>query len=137
MPCLLNQTQEMQLLDWVHSTDDEDTNLNVVADSCTKALEQMDHQLLQALEKHIETALFAAERPEMKEIGGLGERLYGLEQLLVEARKKVQEQGDIAQALLQNQQRARNFNDASVLPELCTSHRHQLKVRTRYWRRAG
>ncbi|KZS15636.1 RB1-inducible coiled-coil protein [Daphnia magna] len=128
LPCLLNQAQEMQLLDWVHSTDDEDTNLNVVADSCTKALEQMDHQLLQALEKHIETALFAAERPEMKEIGGLGERLYGLEQLLIEARKKVQEQGDIAQALLQNQQRARNFNDASVLPELCTSHRHQLKV---------
>ncbi|XP_057371182.1 LOW QUALITY PROTEIN: RB1-inducible coiled-coil protein 1-like [Daphnia carinata] len=128
LPCLLNQPQEMQLLDWVHSTDDEDTNLNVVADSCMKALEQMDHQLLQALEKHIESALFAAERPEMKEIGGLGERLYGLEQLLVEARKKVQEQGDIAQALLQNQQRARNFNDASVLPELCTSHRHQLKV---------
>jgi RB1-inducible coiled-coil protein 1 len=48
---------------------------------------------------------------------------------LVEARKQVQEQCDIAQALLQNQQRARNFNDASILPELCTSHRHQIKVR--------
>ena len=64
----------------------------------------------------------------MKEIGGLGERLYGLEQLLVEARKKVQEQGEMAQALLQNQQRARNLNDASILPDLCASHRQQLKV---------
>jgi RB1-inducible coiled-coil protein 1 len=88
----------------------------------------MDNQMLQALEKHIEAALSSAERPEMKEIGGLGERLYGLEQLLVEARKKVQEQGEMAQALLQNQQRARNLNDASILPDLCASHRQQLKV---------
>jgi RB1-inducible coiled-coil protein 1 len=129
LSCLLNKAEEMPLLDWVHSTDDEDTNLNVVADSCTKALEQMDHQLLQALERNIKSALSSAERPEMKEIRGLEERLFGLEQLLVEARKQVQEQCDIAQALLQNQQRARNFNDASILPELCTSHRHQIKVR--------
>ncbi|XP_046438218.1 RB1-inducible coiled-coil protein 1-like isoform X2 [Daphnia pulex] len=128
LSCLLNKAEEMPLLDWVHSTDDEDTNLNVVADSCTKALEQMDHQLLQALERNIKSALSSAERPEMKEIRGLEERLFGLEQLLVEARKQVQEQCDIAQALLQNQQRARNFNDASILPELCTSHRHQIKV---------
>lgn len=122
------QPAEMSLLDWIHSNDDENTNLNVVADHCTKALEQMDHQLLNALEKHIEGALSSAERPDLKEIGGLGERLYGLEQLLVEARKKVQEQSELAQALLQNQQRARNLNDASILPDLCASHRQQLKV---------
>lgn len=119
----------MSLLDWIHSNDDENTNLNVVADHCTKALDQMDAQLLQVLEKHIETAMSSAERPDLKEIGGLGERLYGLEQLLIEARKKVQEQGELAQALLQNQQRARNLNDASILPDLCASHRQQLKVK--------
>lgn len=128
LPCLLNQAEEMPLLDWIHYNDDENTNLNVVADHCNKALEQMDNQLLEALEKHIETALSSAERPEMKEIGGLEERLYGLEQLLVEARKKVQEQGEMAQAFHQNQQRARNLNDASILPDLCASHRQQLKV---------
>lgn len=128
LPCLLNQVEEMPLLDWIHYNDDENTNLNVVADHCNKALEQMDNQLLDALEKHIETALSSAERPEMKEIGGLEERLYGLEQLLVEARKKVQEQGEMAQAFHQNQQRARNLNDASILPDLCASHRQQLKV---------
>lgn len=128
LPCLLGQTQEIPLLDWIHANDDENTNLNVVADHCNKALEQMDNQLLDALEKYIESALSSAEKPEMKEIGGLEERLFGLEQLLVEARKKVQEQGEMAQALLQNQQRARNLNDASILPDLCASHRQQLKV---------
>jgi RB1-inducible coiled-coil protein 1 len=129
LPCLVNgQDKPISLLDWIHSNDDENTNLNVVADHCTKALEQMDHQLLLALEKNIEAALSETDRPDLKEIGGLGERLFGLEQLLVEARKKVQEQGEMAQALLQNQQRARNLNDISILPDLCASHRQHLKV---------
>ena len=58
----------MSLLDWIRSNDDENTNLNLVADHCTKALEQMDHQLLVNLEKHIESSLDSAERPEMKAI---------------------------------------------------------------------
>lgn len=129
LPCLLdNKEHDMSLLDWINSNDDEHTNLSMVADHCSKALDQMDDQLLTSLQKLIETALCSAERPEMKEIGGLGERLYGLEQLLVEARKKVQEQGELAQAILQNQQRARNLNDSSILPDLCVSHRQQLKV---------
>ena len=129
LPCLVNsQDKPISLLDWIHSTDDENTNLNMVADHCTKALEQMDNHLLSTLEQNIEKALSLTERPDMKEIGGLGERLNGLEQLLVEARKKVQEQGEMAQALLQNQQRARNLNDTSILPDLCASHRQQLKV---------
>ena len=126
-----NNGTTISLLDWIRSNDDENTNLNMVADHCTKALEQMDHQLLVNLEKHIESILDSAERPEMKEIGGLAERLEGLEQLLVEARKKVQEQGELAQALHQNQQRARNLNDTSILPDLCASHRQQLKVQER------
>jgi RB1-inducible coiled-coil protein 1 len=40
---------------------------------------------------------------EMKEIKGLEERLYGLEQLMVETKKIVQEQSDLAQVHL-------NFN---------------------------
>ena len=126
---LSQQSGEISLCEWIRTNDDEQTNLNVVADHCAKALEQMDNQLLVTLEKHIETALNSAERPELKEIGGLSERLFGLEQLLVEARKKVQEQGELAQAIYQNQQRARNLNDPSILPDLCASHRQQLKVR--------
>lgn len=129
LPCLVNgQDKPISLLDWIHSNDDENTNLNVVADHCTKALEQMDHKLLLALEKNIELALTETDRHDIKEIRGLGERLSGLEQLLVDARKKVQEQAEMAQALVQNNQRALNLNDNSILPDLCASHRQQLKV---------
>lgn len=38
-----------------------------------------------------------ASRTEMKEIKGLEGRLYGLEQLMVETRKLVQEQSDLTQ----------------------------------------
>ena len=62
----------------------------------------------------------------MKEIGGLGDRLSGLEQLLLDAKKKVTEQQDLAQAFLQNQARASGLRDTSILPDLCASHRQQL-----------
>lgn len=37
----------------------------------------------------------------MKEIKGLGDRLYGLEQLMLEAKRYVQEQSELAQSFLQ------------------------------------
>lgn len=37
----------------------------------------------------------------MKEVKGIGERLFGLDQLLANARKIVQEQGDLAQSFQQ------------------------------------
>lgn len=42
-----------------------------------------------------------AENTEMKEVKGLGDRLYGLEQLMLEAKRYVQEQCDLAQSFLQ------------------------------------
>ena len=64
----------------------------------------------------------------MKEIRGLGDRLSGLEQLLLEAKRLVQEQHDLAQAFLHNQQRASGLKDTSILPDLCASHKQQLAV---------
>ena len=45
----------------------------------------------------IETALESTQNVAMKEVRGLEERLYGLEQLLFGARKIEQEQGEMAQ----------------------------------------
>lgn len=64
----------------------------------------------------------------MKEIKGLEERLRGLENLMCDARKIVQEQIDLAQAFQLNQNRAANLGDPSILPDLCNSHRSQLLV---------
>lgn len=64
----------------------------------------------------------------MKEIKGLEERLRGLENLMSDARKTVQEQNELAHAFQLNQNRAANLGDPSILPDLCNSHRSQLLV---------
>ena len=53
----------------------------------------------------------------------------GLEHLLLDAKKKVSEQQDLTQAILQNQATAQRERDPSILPDLCASHRKQLLVR--------
>ena len=74
-----------------------------------------------------------ANSQQMKEIRGLGDRLAGLEQLLIDAKQKVGEQQDLAQAFLQNQQRASGLRDTSILPDLCASHRYLVLHSSRYY----
>ena len=74
------------------------------------------------------SAIEGAQNGQMKEIRGLGDRLSGLEQLLLEAKRLVQEQQKLAAAFVQNQQRASGLRDVSILPDLCASHRQQLLV---------
>ena len=64
----------------------------------------------------------------MKEIKGLDERLAGLQQLLQNVQTLTQSQADMAQGFQQNQARAQNIGDPSVLPDLCASHQKQLKM---------
>lgn len=64
----------------------------------------------------------------MKEIKGLKSRLEGLDRLMFDAKKKVQDQNELATAFQQNQIRASNLGDASILPDLCESHSSQLNV---------
>lgn len=64
----------------------------------------------------------------MKEIKGLDERLAGLQQLLQFVQSLTQSQADMAQGFQQNQARAQNIGDPSVLPDLCVSHQKQLMM---------
>ncbi|XP_067001490.2 RB1-inducible coiled-coil protein 1 isoform X2 [Anabrus simplex] len=115
------------LLQWISAKDNQ-SSLEQVAEMCNRGLEQFDSRVFEALKNDVDQALLAANNQGMKEIKGLGERLFGLEQLMFEAKRIVQEQGDLAQAFLQNQNRASNLGDASILPDLCASHRRQLLV---------
>ena len=45
-----------------------------------------------------------------------------------DVKRLLREQSDLGQAFLQNQQRASKVRDASILPDLCASHREQLQV---------
>lgn len=58
---------------------------------------QFDEKVLEALKVEIRATFDAANTSEMREIKGLEERLYGLEQLRCDAKKIVQEQTDLAQ----------------------------------------
>jgi RB1-inducible coiled-coil protein 1 len=58
---------------------------------------QVDDQAIESLKAEVGQVLNHTFCTEMKEIKGLEERLYGLEQLMVETKKIVQEQSDLTQ----------------------------------------
>ncbi|XP_012237466.1 RB1-inducible coiled-coil protein 1 isoform X2 [Bombus impatiens] len=117
----------LSLLRWISAKDNQ-SSLEQVAEQCSRGLEQFDERVMEALKTEVNAAIDSANKQDMKEIKGLGERLFALEQLMAQTKKLVHEQGELAQGFLQNQSRANNLGDASVLPDLCTSHRRQLLV---------
>ncbi|KAL1124093.1 hypothetical protein AAG570_001863, partial [Ranatra chinensis] len=121
---------DMTLLQWI-SSKDQQASLHQVAEQCHKGLDQFDSKVLDGLKAEVTAALDAANTSDLREIKGLEDRLYGLEQLRCETKKIVQEQTDLAQAFMQNQARASNLGDASILPDLCASHKRQLVVMLR------
>lgn len=122
-----NQKSQMTLLQWISSNENQKA-LKRMAENCTRELEVFDTNVMETLQEDIERTVESARREDMKEIKGLEERLRGLENLMFDARKIVQEQNDLAQAFQQNQARAANLGDQSILPDLCASHKSQLIV---------
>lgn len=121
------QEEAFSLLRWISAKDNQ-SSLEQVAEQCSRGLEQFDERVMESLKTEVNAAIDSANKQDMKEIKGLGERLFALEQLMQQTKKLVQEQGELAQGFLQNQSRASNLGDASVLPDLCNSHRRQLLV---------
>ncbi|KAK5646238.1 hypothetical protein RI129_004702 [Pyrocoelia pectoralis] len=115
------------LLDWISSTDSKSTT-DQLFEHCSRVLEQYDTKIFNSLHAVLKNIFFEANKDEMKDIKGLSDRLCGLEQLMFEAKRYVKEQSDLAQSFIQNQTRATNLGDTSILPDLCASHRKQLMV---------
>jgi hypothetical protein len=76
---------------------DPTNSLHEVVHLCKTATEQLDQQVLNNLMLEVEDALKQVDNPSMKEVKGIEDRLYGLDQILSGARKIVQEQSDLAQ----------------------------------------
>lgn len=117
----------ISLLDWISASEGQKT-LKRMADECLRGLEQFENATMASLRENIDKAVDLSQREDMKSIKGLEERLYGLERLMLEAKKVVQDQNELAQSFQQNQNRANTLGDASILPDLCASHRSQLLV---------
>ncbi|CAB0034544.1 unnamed protein product [Trichogramma brassicae] len=143
--------RSINLCEWI-STKDTRTTLEEACESYSRGIELYDENTLEQLKidvsfvvctqkyrvhthreclhahTNINNLLLPAAKSEMKEIKGLGERLYMLEQLMVQVRQLVAEQNDLAQSFQANMKRVSNLNDDSVLPDLSESHRKQLLV---------
>ncbi|XP_021350937.1 RB1-inducible coiled-coil protein 1-like [Mizuhopecten yessoensis] len=115
------------LYDWISSQDPQH-NLNDMVDQCMKATEQLDPRIQESLTSEVQSTLKQVDNLSMKEVKGLEDRLYGLDQMMSVARRLVQEQSDMAQGFIQNQNRVSNLRDKSILPDLCSSHKKQLLV---------
>ncbi|XP_063918361.1 RB1-inducible coiled-coil protein 1 isoform X3 [Zophobas morio] len=119
---------EVSLMDWIS---EKDNFMDCLFEDCSKGLTQTDKNEFEMLEKEIERNLEMTENITMKEIKGLGDRLFGLEKLMQDAKRYVSEQVKIAesfQRFFQNHSRTGQFKEQSVLPDLCATHFHQLNV---------
>lgn len=117
----------MTLLQWISSNENQKT-LKLMADNCNRELEMFEKNVMDTLKDDIEKTIESARRDDFKEIKGIEDRLQGLEKLMFDARKIVTEQTELALAFQQNQSRAANLGDQSILPDLCASHKNQLIV---------
>lgn len=117
----------LSLLQWISAPKNQ-KSLNSLGQDCSIGLERFDEKSMKNQKAEAQKAIDAAQQDTIKKIVGLEDRLCGLEQLMFDAKKTVQEQSEMAQAFQQNQNRANNLGDVSILPDLCASHRSQLVV---------
>ncbi|KAJ6648456.1 RB1-inducible coiled-coil protein 1 [Pseudolycoriella hygida] len=117
----------LTLLNWMTKKENEATLLSV-AESCRKGLKLFQGDEISLLKSGIDRIIAAAIQEDMKEIKGLKSRLEGLDRLMFDAKKILQDQNELATAFQQNQTRASDLGDASILPDLCESHSSQLSV---------
>lgn len=127
LPTEEEDTGVLSLFKWI-SAKDNHSSLVQLAEQCSKGMEHFSESFLETLMEDVNQVINGANKQDLKEIRGLGDRLYALEQLMTQAKKIAQEQEELAQGFLQNQNRTKIEGDASVLPDLCTSHRRQLLV---------
>ncbi|XP_050497686.1 RB1-inducible coiled-coil protein 1 isoform X4 [Diabrotica virgifera virgifera] len=116
--------REVSIYDWMCGSD----TMDKLYDHCCRGIEQFDKKVLKSISEDIAEMLKNADNVQMKEVKGLGERLFGLETLMREAKKYMKNQAELAQSFANNQNRASNTKDASVLPDLCMSHKKQLQM---------
>lgn len=122
-----NKLTNCTILQWIRMKDTQ-ISIRDMAVSCTKGLEMFSQENIDKLKKEVDDGLMLANNMDMKDIKGLDERLHGLDRLMFECQKKVQDQNELSTAFQQNQNRASNIGDESILPDLCESHSSQLSV---------
>lgn len=121
------QQHQLNLLQWISSKGNH-AALQQMCDECVQGLETFSVEIYEKLKTEVKNIIMMANQSDVKEIKGLSDRLYRLDEFKYKIKKIVQDQREQATALQQNESRALNLRDNSVLPDLCLSHRSQLLV---------
>lgn len=122
---LAQRKAQMTLYSWIN-TQDPKNRMEDVINNLSTGTTQMNEALEEKVSGEVRDATNYIQAPEMKEVKGLEDRLYGLDQLMSSARKLLEEQRHMAQGFMQNQTRVADLKDNSILPDLCSSHKRQL-----------
>ncbi|XP_013133838.1 PREDICTED: RB1-inducible coiled-coil protein 1 isoform X2 [Papilio polytes] len=114
------------LLHWILAQGNK-ASLQDILDYCEKGLALIDAEPLKEREAELYHILEYANMHGLKQIKGIEDRLYGLDQLLSEVKKIERDQHDQAASLIQYRERLNAACDPSVLPTLVQSHCCQLE----------
>ncbi|XP_017848526.1 RB1-inducible coiled-coil protein 1 isoform X2 [Drosophila busckii] len=120
------QQHQLNLLQWISSKGNHEA-LQQMCDECEQGLNTFSVEKYDKLKQEVQNIIGEAKNSNVKEIKGLSERLCRLDEFKYKIGKMVQDQREQATALQQNEARALKIRDNSVLPDLCISHRTQLK----------
>lgn len=122
-----NTTRRLNLLQWITSKENHNV-LRTMSDECIQGLATFNEEVYEKLKQEVQSIIKLAEQGDVKEIRGLGERLCKLEEFKYKIKSMVKDQRELSTAFQQNQNRAINLRDTSILPDLCASHQSQLLV---------
>ncbi|XP_050675429.1 RB1-inducible coiled-coil protein 1 isoform X2 [Leptidea sinapis] len=123
----IESKEEPTLLHWILAQGNK-ASLQDILDYCQKALALIDAEPLKVREAELYQILEYANMHGLKQIKGIEDRLYGLDQLLSDVKKLERDQHDQAASIIQCRERLSSVaNDPSVLPTLVQSHCRQLE----------
>ncbi|XP_053960571.1 RB1-inducible coiled-coil protein 1 [Anastrepha ludens] len=118
---------KLNLLQWITSKENQN-RLMTMCEECIQGLATFDKDVYAQLRSEAQYILKQAGQQDIREIKGLGDRLCKLEEFRFKIKRMGQDQKELSTAFQQNQNRANNLRDASILPDLCASHQSQLAV---------
>lgn len=122
-----DELQIVTLRQWIDFHDSH-SSLDRLVELCWRGLERFSETNAEQIRFEVQELIKSANNSNMKEIKGLEERLFGLEKLMDDAKKVVDEQCQLASSFQNNRERFSKIKDLTLLPDLSASHKQQLQM---------
>lgn len=117
----------VNLKQWIDCHDNQNS-LERLIDLCWQGLERFTQTNAEQIRHDVHELMKTANNMQMKKIGLLEERFFGLEKLMMDARRVVDDQNQLALSFQNHRESFSRAKDLSVLPDLSKSHKPQLEL---------